>query len=338
MQCHLRALGTFCASLAALSGCGGTDHNEAEATAGSNTAVSGASSSQAGQGGTDTSGGGQAGSSASGSASAGTSGGAAQPADCSGTFAAPAPGLTEDAKAKLASPALSPDALTLFYTRTLDGQITFRTSTRSSLTAVFPAGTAIPELDAACQAAEGRSVDLSADGLHAYVACYSATAEPVGSATLSVAERASLTAPFSVPGDKVQVGAGAAISKDELSLFTSSDVNPGFKPPRLFARTSVAEPFGAGAAIPGLEEINLTAPDPAPDGTTLYGGLMGNVVVTTRASASAPFAAPTVLFAPADATQQLGAPEVSQDCRRLFFVRQTSADGLTTSELMEARR
>ena len=138
--------------------------------------------------------------------------------------------------------------------------------------------------------------------------------------------------------DKAQVGAGAAISKDELTLFTSSDVNPGFKPPRLFQRNSSAEPFGPGAAVPGLEDINLTAPDPAPDGSTLFGGLMGSVVVTMRSSVDAPFAAPTALFAPADATQQLGAPEISQDCRRLFFVRQTTANGLTTSELMEARR
>lgn len=338
MHRHLQAWGTLCASLVAASGCGGTEHNETQPTAGSNAAAAGASSGQAGQGGSAAPAGGHAGNTVGGAAGAGTSGSGTQPADCSGTFGAPTPGLTEDAKAKLASPALSPDALTLFYTRTLDGQISFRVSTRANLTAVFPAGAAIPELDAACQAAEGRSVDLSADGLRAYIACYSATAEPVGAATLRVAERASLTAPFSVSGDKVQVGAGAAISKDELTLFTSSDVNPGFKPPRLFQRASLAEAFGVGAAIPGLEEVNLTAPDPAPDGTTLYGGLMGNVVVTTRAGASSAFAAPTVLFAPADATQQLGAPEVSQDCRRLFFVQQTSANGLTTSELMEARR
>jgi hypothetical protein len=341
MRGLLRNSMVLSACLFALNGCGGTEHDDPQHVGGGSS--SGATANQAGGNG---SAGAHAGRSGSAGGHAGTGNGVGGTSsvgglgssDCSGTFATPALGLTEDAKAKLASPALSPDALTLFYTRTLDDQIGFRTSTRASLTAVFPAGAAVPELDAACQAAEGRSVDLSADGLRAYVACYSATAEPVGTATLSVAVRASLGAPFALSGAKVQVGAGAAISKDELTLFTSSDINPGFKPPLLFQRASLADAFGAGAAIPGLEEVNLTAPDPAPDGTTLYGGLMGNVVVTTRASADAPFAAPSVLFAPADATQQLGAPEVSQDCRRLFFVRQTSANGLTTSELMEAHR
>lgn len=340
----LRDWGVLSAWLFALSACGGTEHDDPQPTAGS--AGSGSPANQAGSAGNDSAAGGQGGNANPAGGHAGSSSGAAGTpstggqgsSDCSGTFGTPAPGLTEEGNVKLASPALSPDALSIFYTRTSEGQIGFRMSTRANLTAVFPVGAPVPELDAACQAADARSVDLSADGLRAYVACYSATAEPVGAATLTVADRASLTAPFVLRGEKTQVGAGAAISRDELLLFTSSDVNPGFEPPRLFKRASSAEAFGPGAAIPGLEAINLTAPDPAPDGHTLFGGLMGSVVVTTRDSATAAFAAPTMLFTAENATQQLGAPEISQDCRRLFFVRQTSANGLTTSELMEARR
>jgi hypothetical protein len=337
MDARLRSWGALCLSLAASSACGGTEHNDArdpEDAGGSNGAVSGMPGSQAGQAGNASLGGGGSAGHVGGSAGAAGS----SPSDCTGTFATPAPGLTEDANAKLASPALSPDALTLFYTRTSGAQIGFRASARASRSAVFPAGAPVAELDAACKAEEARSVDLSADGLRAYIACYSATAEPLGAATLSIADRASLSAPFVLRDETLQVGPGAAISRDELSLFTSSDVNAGFKPPRLFQRTSTDEAFGAGAAIPGLENVNLTAPDPAPDGRTLFGGLMSNVVVSSRPSAAAPFPTPTVLFAPVDATQQLGAPEISQDCRSLFFVQQTSANGVTTSELMEARR
>lgn len=342
MDVRLRTWGMLCVSLTTLSACGGTEHEGPEdpgseaggSEAGGSSGSSGSSGSNAQAG--------RAGSVSQGGSTnpVGGSGGAPSldPSDCSGTFSTPAPGLTEEASATLASPALSPDALTLFYTRISGGQIGFRASTRASRTSVFPAGSPVPELDAACQTDEGRTVDLSSDGLRAYVACYSATAEPLGAATLTVAERVSLTAPFALRSGTIQVGPGAAISKDELRLYTSSDVNAGFKPPRLFVRANTQEPFGAGTAIPGLEDVNLTAPDPAPDGLTLFGGLMSNVVVTTSASADAPFATPTVLFAPADATQQLGAPEISQDCRSLFFVRQTSANGLTTSVLMEARR
>lgn len=330
-----RAVGGVVLSL--LVGCGETGEKE-PATAGAGGAASQAGTSPAGGNGTTAGGGGipsVAGSNAAGSHQAG-----AGPLDCSGTFGTPEVALPRETGIVLGSPTLSPDGLELIYARKPQGQIEFRRSLRTSPQAAFPLGSPLPSLDAACQPEEDRSVDLSRDGLRAYVACYSATETPVGPATLHVAERASLAQDFTMRPGSSMIGPSAAISADELTLYSASNLDPGTYPSRQYTRRTPSDAFGDAADIPGLELVNITAPEPSPDGLSLYAGLRGELVVSTRPSLDQPFVAPTVLFSPAASVEQLGAPEVAHDCRSLYYLSQTSdvTTAMVSSVLMVVRR
>ena len=97
--------------------------------------------------------------------------------------------------------------------------------------------------------------------------------------------------------------------------------------------------FGDGTDIPGLEAALLLAPDISPDGLSLYGN-DGGIAVAVRSTVDAPFAAPTLLYPNPTTRTALGAPELSRDCRTLFFIEQVSADALPgiNATLMMARR
>lgn len=322
-----------------LAACGGTDNGSPAGAGASGAANQAGSASEAGNG-TSTAGAGGSTSVAGSTGVAGSNHAGEGALDCSGAFGMPAEAMPRETGIPLGSPTLSPDELELIYARKPTGQIEFRRSLRTSTSAAFPIGSPIPALDAACQPGDDRSVDLSRDGLRAYVACYAATGTPVGPATLHVAQRTAVGQDFTLLAGTSMIAPSAAISADELTLYTSSDVNPGLAPPRQYTRGALEDVFGSAADIPGLETLNVSAPDPSPDGLALYGGLNGGVVVSARPSVDMPFSAPMTLVAPTAALEQLGAPELSHDCRSLYYISQTSdtTTNMLTSVLLVVRR
>jgi hypothetical protein len=220
---------------------------------------------------------------------------------------------------RIASPTLSPDDLEMFYSTVdeLTGVAHFTRSVRAAKTDVFPEGAVVPELDAACAPSEvDRHMDLSSDGLRAYIIC---TAEPtVTSGLLHVARRSSLGGSFTLdPTAFGRVGPSIAISKDELVAYSTTFMRPG--PPLMFTRSDTSSPFLPGVSIPGLENVVISALDPTPDGLSLYGGLDLFIQVATRSLPSGPYGAPTLVIDPGP-DHLVGAPEISQDCRSLYYV------------------
>jgi hypothetical protein len=255
-----------------------------------------------------------------GAANAGSGGGAGtQPLSCAGAWGTSSRELLRGGSGvQLMSPTLSPDELELFYS-TIDDLdvVNFRRSVRSSKAAVFPEGTPVPELDAACPSPNGdRHMDLSADGLRAYFVC---SAEPIlTSGPLRVARRSSIGGAFTVDTKSYgTVGPSVSIAKDELVAYSTTLTRPG--PPLMFTRTDTSSTFAPGISIPGLEAADFSALDPSPDGLSLYGGLDSSVQVASRAAVTGDYGAPTtVIAAPMD--RAVGAPEVSQDCRSLYYI------------------
>jgi len=265
-------------------------------------------------------------------------GGGVGPINCGGDFGSPTVVLAPEPGVPLASPAVSPDTLELFYVRTSGADVGFRRSTRADVNSMFAAGVAVPELDAACAVGQTRTIGLSSDGLRAYVVCYDPDANPTGPGVLHVADRASVGASFELRASTTTVGPSAAISADELTLYTSSDVDAGGEPPRRYVRATRAAEFGGGEDIPGLGHVNLSAPDPSPDELELFGALASDIVVTTRATRDGDFGEPRIIQSHMDTTAVYGAPEISQDCRSLFFVKQTPEPMRYTGTILVLRR
>jgi hypothetical protein len=66
----------------------------------------------------------------------------------------------------------------------------------------------------------------------------------------------------------------------------------------------------------------MLAPEPSPDGLAIYGAVDLSIVVVTRDRPDQPFGAPTTIVPgnPTTRTILLGSPELSQDCRSLYYV------------------
>jgi hypothetical protein len=294
-------------------GCG-SDKNGPATGAGGATGTGGGSQGSGGNAAT----GGAAGSAGTpGGGSAGTT-----PLSCSGAWSAPKEILRPAPYSGLSSPTLSPDELEMFYVESASSgtSYNFRRSIRSTKAAVFPAGDVVPELDAACSPAQHRNIDLSRDGLRAYFSCQVdptvATPEP-----LRIARRSAVGGTFVVdPQNYGMVGPSAAIGMDELELFSSekTSVDPG--PPRRYTRSSMSTAFGNPVSIPGLESVGLIAPELSPDGLSMFGAISLSLVVVERSRPDAAFAAPTVLLPVDPMTTVVGAPEIAQNCRSLYYV------------------
>jgi hypothetical protein len=265
---------------------------------------------------------GGSGGSTAGDGSAGAAGGFV---DCSGNFGS-VRRLIHGGTQELSSPALPRDELELFYTVAEPGGTNerFMRSSRASTSQAFSPGEPVVELDAACASTETLTLDLSADGLRAYVTCHSVfTAGP-----LILLRRETRTSPFARVGTvAVEVGASAALSSDELTIYsTGVDAVPERASPLVATRESTADPFGSPSPLSGLEGTGVLAPDLSPDELTLFGGLKstGRVIVTERVSKLAPFGQPDVVSLPPAVA---GAPHLSADCRRLYFVGIDPRDG-----------
>jgi hypothetical protein len=238
---------------------------------------------------------------------------------------------------RLSSPTLSPDELEMIYVEgdAPETRFNFRRSIRSSKTASFPAGDVVPELDAACSRPEDqRSIDLSRDGLSAYITCY-LDPNVVFTAPLRIARRSALGAKFVLdPQSYGTVGPSVGVGLDELVIYSSdrNTFDPG--PPHRYTRSSTSATFGDKTSIPGLESVGLITPELSPDGLSMFGALSGSLIVAERSTPDARFAAPTTILVGDPTTILFGAPEMSQDCRSLYYVQvQAGPTGLLGSSI-----
>lgn len=313
---RLGALPSFalCVCLVALSACGSDDAPFASADGGgAGSSGAGGSSGTAGASGAPNAG-------AGGVAAGGAAGGG--PISCTGTWApTPQVVLRTGPQVEIASPTLSPDELELFYS-SKEPSLTewhFRRSVRTDKTVEFAEGAVLPELDAACATADqDRSVDLSRDGLRAYVGCYLLNMSPPLEGPLRVARRTAIGAPWVLdPSTGPRVGPSVSVSTNELELYSTTKSRPG--PPLLYTRTSTSTSFGDGAWVPGLESVNMETLDSSPDDLSVLGLLQFGIAIASRSAPSGPFGSATTLIA-GTPTDTVGAPELSADCRSLYYI------------------
>lgn len=263
---------------------------------------------------------GGSGGSGGGSGSGGTGGG---PLNCSGAFGAPRVVMAAGTSS-LSSPALTGDELEMFYVSYTSSDPTrrvFRT-TRASTSVTFPLGSEVPELTALCTlSTDQTAIDVTADGLRAYVSC----ADLYILGLLVVAQRSSRSATFVATGTLgIELGASVALDTTELIAYQTAGPNDPTTP-LVSTRATTADGFAAGVAVPGLTGSNLVAPEPSPDNLLMFGGINGRRLgVAQRSSVDAGFSAPTDMNVPLSAS---GAPHVSTDCRRLYFVGIDQPDG-----------
>jgi hypothetical protein len=224
---------------------------------------------------------------------------------------------------QLASPALSPGDLELFYVHYESDAVggEFRRTTRATSDEPFAAGAAVAELAALCSAEERMSIDLSHDGLTAYLLCFSGLDETSFGA-LRIARRSAPSAGFVVDAATYgEVGASPAVSPDQLAVYTTAKTGIGAAPLLFFERPSLEAPFGAEMAVPGLEDTLLASPDLGPDDLQLFAGFDGAIGMASRSSTCEAFGAPAVVVPrPVDDSFFYGAPDTSPNCRSIYFV------------------
>jgi hypothetical protein len=261
------------------------------------------------------------------------SSGGAPVADCTGSFGTTTTQVLPDEPSHgLASPTLSADELELFYARTSEAPAasnnwTFRRSLRASKSDSFPLGTDVPELDPACNATDAITIDLSLDGLTAYLACAASADINNNKGPLRVAHRADRNAPFVLdPMSYGEIGLSASVSADGLHAYTSTEnYAEANEYANQYSRASLDAPFGPATPIAAI--TGFTAPDISDDDLSLYGASSGGIWVVQRASAAGEFMNPVeILPSSTDASMmRYGAPSLSADCRSLYVV------GITTS-------
>jgi hypothetical protein len=246
---------------------------------------------------------------------------------CEGAWTAPTVVYFEE-KMGVSSVAISVDELELIFDTGVlpDHAGSFRRAVRASTQETFTSSEALPELDAACEPGMNRSGDLSRDGLTFYMTCY--TQEDY-SGTVRIARRSESSATFVLdPTDYGAAGFSVTPSPDELTLYSSNpDLVSG---PFLQSRTGVDEAFGPTSPVPGLETAALFAPSLSTDGLELYAAQADNLAVSRRESVTEAFSAPEPLL---PTESQRGSPELSDDCRSLYFVDINTAANVWTVQV-----
>ena len=220
---------------------------------------------------------------------------------------------------------LSEDQRELFFAHRVGGaaggQWNYRRALRASPSDTFPMGTVVPELDAACAVSDERGLDLSLDGLRAYLHCDSADSSAFG--LVYLAERATSSASFVLSsGNLGTTGYGIGLSADELGLYTGDDqsVPSRMQSPKFYTRSNRSSPFAAPQPIAGLEETGVVAPFVTSDGLTLVASQRGLLVAAHRQSTSTAFGPLETLFTPADADTWHSSPVLSRDCSSVAYL------------------
>jgi len=306
-------------------GCGGeSDSNEAASNLSANGSTT--ASTAGGSGGATASSSEQTASSSTTSpsttATASTTGGPS--VDCNGAFGEPTLLFTAETTAPQ-SFALTPDELELYYINYPNDVRIIERRVRSSRAASFGAGEAVPELVDVCPSVNPAfgvgTVDLSPDGLTAYISCEEDVELPT---TLVVATRSALGAPFTPDLTPMGTVGASFATADGLEGFSNT---PGaLDQLDRHGRASRSEPFGEPEPL----AIQLRGPDPSNDGLWLFGSLPiegsetqdYHLAAAVRSDLASPFGEPTIAGFPAppagfsDLT-----PSISADCRSLYFLR-----------------
>jgi len=124
------------------------------------------------------------------------------------------------------------------------------------------------------------------------------------------------------------VGPSVAIAPDELVLYSSGQIGTiDSPPPRRYTRSSTSAPFADPLPVPGLESSGLITPELSPDGLSIFGSANLSLIVAERSRPDGAFAAPTTILPGTPNMLVLGAPDVAQDCRSLYFVQNEPASG-----------
>ncbi|HTQ02378.1 MAG TPA: hypothetical protein VMI54_00925, partial [Polyangiaceae bacterium] len=266
-----------------------------------------------------------------------SAGGAASTADCSGAFGSPQVLVAGAKQVILSSPTVPDDGLELFFVEHDLAQGGAPRIMRATQGAMFGDGAPVAELDSVCASTDERGISLTGDGLRLYVDCYMGTST-FTPGLVHVARRASRNASFTIDSATYgTVGPQIDVTPDELTAFTSSEMNTT-SPPRQYSRSSASDPFAMGQAVPGLESVALGTPFLAADGLTLYGGVDPDLVFASRPAPGEPFGATSPVFSGTKSTVSYKAPELSADCRTLYFVRIDTSGGASTYSLEVATR
>jgi hypothetical protein len=249
--------------------------------------------------------------------------------------------LAGSADLVISSPTLAGDELELFFVqrqRDLRARHVFRIE-RSAKDQSFGDPIAVPELDDVCPLDDEWSLSITPDGLRLYIGCY--TGNGMGTpGPLSLARRSARDAPFVLDVMTYgTVGHGVIVTADELTALSSAEFDSaGRAPPVEYARENLDEAFGASRTIAGLEEVFLTAPSLSPDGYSLFGALRPDLITASRSALDAPFGEPAVLFTGDTSTLLYGSPEISADCRTLYFLRADITDDPSVVSINAASR
>lgn len=327
--------GTGGASTGGLGGTGGTPGTGGAATGG---APSTGGVGAAGEIGGSAGGGGHAagpGGAAGGPPQGGTSGAV----DCTGTFGSEQMIVMATSKVILSSPTAPADELELFFVRhdtSGGGAPTIMRAQRSSRDASFGTPAEVTELASVCSSSQERGISITPDGLRLYVGCYTGTSTYTPG-PVKLARRTTRDAAFTIDSMSYgNVGPQIDVTPDELTAYTSSEVD-NMSPPRQYTRSSKSEPFANGQAIVGLESAQIGAPFLAADGLSLYAADSTNVDVSTHSSPELPFSTPKEVVS-GQPGLSFKFPEVSADCRTIYFVRVDSANGSNSYALEMEKR
>jgi hypothetical protein len=306
-------------ALACTAGCGGE-------SAGTNAAnnQSGGSSGSGGSAGSAASGGsGATGAAGATGGSAGAGGGEAR---CEGDWGEPRVVLEHTDGLSISSLSITEDEKVLYFTKS-GGTVEparVHVAKRDSVDEPFGIERPVDELNAICAPPQMALLDVTHDGLDAFVACSMeglACAEQPCS--IYHASRSSTADPFVSKGEVATgLGTSPAISPDRLRIYTAGK-NPilGGEPPLFADRATVNDRFGTAQPIPGTDSwsIALLAPELSVDGLELYGhepDTAADLLWSRRKSASDPFPAPSVLVS---ATIAAGSADLTSDCHGVYY-------------------
>jgi hypothetical protein len=258
------------------------------------------------------------------------SGGGGAPPSCVGDWSAQ-PEVVLEVAASLrpgsVSVARAELELTFVAVDTWTGQSAIVRASRQSVSEPFSEPEPVPELTAGCAVDQDAFVDVSEDGLRAYVSCvdkgsiFGPSKCPRGGCAIQVFDRNELAAPFVPRGVIGAAGSHPSLTPDELVVVTNGmQIDVGVAPlvatrPTLSADFGQAEPL----AVPSAPGVFTTGATLSPDLLELYAYRGQGLGRATRAAEDDSFGEfePIDLWPPG---LTVGAPDLTPDCRALYVV------------------
>jgi hypothetical protein len=349
-MCERRSSTPLLVALAALAAgaCGDDTAGDAGsgggATAGTTTAASASASSASsvdgavasgsgggtsGSGGADATGGGGAG---------GAGNGGASDLDCTGDFVGAPEVMLElernDTPSSIAVSRGERELHMVIYRGFADEGVFMRT-VRASVDDPFPAPVVADDLEALCGPDEDRFLDVSEDGLRAYVTCPPIDPEtddtscPDGGCEILLAERAGPVAPFELVGVVGHAGFHPSVRADELEIVTNGHAIAVGVAPLVARRGATDEDLDAAVEIElplqGLQAV--TGATISPDGLELYAfarpdDAEAGLSRFTRPTPGGAFGGrEAIALWDVEVVNGVGAPDLTPDCRSIYVIR-----------------